>query len=91
MKVKLEGKHSPCMMCYFKGISYDADSDQCKSCEYNIAIKLLKTVLNVEHDCTFCKNKFVCTNKLIDECNNGSNFLIDWELVCDKYGIEFDK
>ena len=45
MKIRLDDIHSPCKMCFLKGIFYDPDSIYCQRCEYNIVIKLLKRVL----------------------------------------------
>ena len=45
MKIRLDEVHSPCKMCFLKGIFYDPDSIYCQRCEYNIVIKLLKRVL----------------------------------------------
>ena len=57
MKVRLDDIHSPCRMCFLKGIFYDPDSICCQRCEYNISIQLLKKVLKFNDYCTLCKNR----------------------------------
>lgn len=99
MKVRLDDVHSPCRMCFLKGIFYDPDSICCQRCEYNIAIKLLKRVLKVNDYCTLCKNYkrigcgyYECTVAPDDDdyCKQGENLVIDWEETCKEYGIEYD-
>lgn len=100
MKVRLDDMHSPCGMCFLKGIFYDSDSIRCQRCEYNIAIKLLKRVLKAELYCPACENSkslgggyWECTVAPDDDtyCKQGENLVINWELVCEEYGIEYDK
>ena len=96
MKVDLNNKHSPCMMCFFKGVYYDQDSKHCQGCEYNIAIKLLKRMLKEELYCSVCKDSkslgggyWDCTVSDDDNyCKNGDNLNINWEIACKEYGIE---
>lgn len=97
MKVRLDDVHSPCGMCFLKGILYDSDSLRCQRCEYNIAIKLLKRVLKENDCCTLCKNckrfgggYYECGSGYDKDgsCKQGENLLIDWEAVCNEYGIE---
>lgn len=100
MKVRLDNIHSPCEMCLLKEIYYDPDSMHCQRCEYNIAIKLLKRVLKEEYYCALCKNSrslgggyYECTVAPDDDnyCKHGDKLVIDWELACQEYGIEYDK
>ena len=100
MKVRLDDVHAPCRMCFLKGIFYNPDSICCQRCEYNIAIKLLKRVLKEELYCSVCKNGkslgggyYECSNGYDDDgsCKHGENLLIDWELACKEYGLEYDK
>lgn len=97
MKIDLNNKHSPCMMCYVKGILYDENSKHCQSCEYNIAVKLLKSILKEEMYCTLCKNSaslgggyYTCAAGYDDKgtCRMGENYNIDWQKACEEYGIE---
>lgn len=48
MKVDLEHISSPCMMCYIHGNGKGYDPDYCANCEFNIAICLLRNVLEIE-------------------------------------------
>ena len=106
MNVRLDDIHSPCALCFLKGIMYDTNSIRCQRCEYNIAIKLLKRVLKQHDHCNLCKNcrrlndenceyneVLECSEAVIDKncCVHGENLLIDWEAVCTKYGIEYIK
>ena len=99
MKVRLDDVHSPCRMCFLKGIFYDPNSICCQRCEYNIAIKLLKRMLKEELYCSVCKNSkslgggyWDCTVSDDDDyCKNGDNLVINWELACEECGIEYDK
>lgn len=100
MKVRLDDIHSPCRMCFLKGIFYNPYLICCQRCEYNIAIKLLKRVLKEELYCSVCKNSkslgggyYECSNGYDDDgsCKHGENILIDWELACKEYGLEYDK
>lgn len=99
MKVRLGDKHSPCMQCFIRSILYDPDSEYCQSCEYNIAIKLLKRMLKEEYSCSICKNSkslgggyWDCTvaPDNDDYCKKGDNLVIDWKLACEEYGLEYD-
>ena len=99
MKVRLSNAHSPCMMCFIRGVHYDPDSDHCQRCEYNIAIKLLKKMLRAEQFCSCCKNSkrlgggyWECTVAPDDStyCKQGENLIINWELACAEYGLEYD-
>lgn len=98
MKVKLNAMHSPCNMCFLKGMFYDLI--RCQSCEYNIAIKLLKKVLKENDYCTLCKNRrslgggyWDCEITGDDDrpCKPETDFVIDWEAVFDVYKIEYEK
>ena len=100
MKIRLDDIHSPCKMCFLKGIFYDPDSIYCQRCEYNIAIKLLKRVLKENDFCTICKNcerlgggYYECGKGYDDDdsCKQGENLIIDWEIVCNEYNIEYEK
>ena len=99
MKVRLDDIHSPCRMCFLKGIFYDPDSICCQRCEYNIAIKILKRALKEEYYCSICKNSkslgggyWDCTVSDDDDyCKHGDNLVINWELACEEYGVEYDK
>lgn len=100
MSVRLDNIHSPCRMCFLKGIFYDPDSIGCQRCEYNIAIKLLKKVLKENDYCTLCKNRkklgggfWDCEITENDDgcCKQKEDFMIDWEAACKEYGIEYSK
>lgn len=100
MKVRLDDTHSPCGLCFLKGIFYDANSILCQRCEYNIAIKLLKRILKTNDSCTLCKNckslgggYLECSNGYDDDgsCKKGENLVIDWELACKEYELEYNK
>lgn len=100
MEVKLDDVHSPCRMCFLKGIFYDPNSICCQRCEYNISIKLLKKVLKENDYCTVCKNRkrlgggyWDCKVPGNDDgiCKKEENFTIDWEAACDEYGIKYSK
>lgn len=100
MKIRLDEVHSPCKMCFLKGIFYDPDSIYCQRCEYNIVIKLLKRVLKENDFCTVCKNcerlgggYYECGEGYDedDSCKQGENLVIDWEIVCNEYNIEYEK
>ena len=97
MKVNLESMHSPCQQCYIHGHLYSPDDPSCRRCEYNIAVQLLKIVLKFNDYCTLCKNKnnlgggyWDCKVTGNDDCmcNVEKDFSIDWQAVCDEYGIE---
>ena len=99
MKVRLDDIHSPCQMCFLRGIFYNPDAIRCQRCEYNIALKLLKRVLKENDHCTLCKNckrlgggYYECSAKYDDDgsCKKGENLLIDWELVCKEYNLEYE-
>ena len=95
-KVRLNDMHSPCRMCFMKGILYDPSSIHCQSCEYNIAIKVLKRALKGDLYCSVCKNSkslgcgyWDCTVSDDDNyCKNGDNLAINWEVACSEYGLE---
>ena len=100
MKVRLDDVHSPCRMCFLKGIFYDPDSICCQRCEYNIAIKLLKRVLKYNDYCTLCKNRkrlgggyWDCAITKNDDgcCRHEEDFAIDWQAACDEYKIEYEQ
>ena len=100
MKVILDNMHSPCEMCFQKGVSFDPDSNRCQRCEYNIAVQLLNRVLKEELYCSVCKNGkslgggyWECSVAPDDDdyCKHGENLVIDWEIVCKEYCLEYDK
>ena len=100
MKLNLENIHSPCQQCFNHGHLYSSYDDKCQSCEYNIAIKLLKVVLKDNDYCTLCKNRVNLGDGCYDCKVNGNNdcicdvendFLIDWEYAFKDYGIQLDK
>lgn len=97
MKINLKNKHSPCMMCIIKGSSYDENSASCQSCEYNIAVQILKRVLKENDYCDFCKScaslgggYYACAAGHDDNntCKHGENYHINWQKVCEAYEIE---
>lgn len=99
MKVRLDDIHSPCRMCFLKGIFYDQNSIICQRCEYNIAIKLLKKVLKENDYCSLCKNRkrlgggyWDCEITGDDDgiCKQEEDFTIDWKVACKEYAIEYD-
>ena len=67
------------------------DREICKNCEYNIAIKLLKSVLMRHEYCKFCKNRVNTTEEYCkcklnsDICNAENDFSIDWEYLIKEY------
>ena len=83
--------HSPCQQCFSRGFSYSPESNFCKNCEYNIAIKLLKSVLMRHEYCKFCKNRADTTGEYCkcklnsDICNAENDFSIDWEYLIKDY------
>lgn len=99
MKIMLDKMHSPCAMCFGKGILYNPNSIHCQRCEYNIAISLLKRILKEELYCAACKDSkslgggyWECVVPDDDNyCNNGENLIIDWEYACKEYGLKYDK
>lgn len=97
MKVNLKNKHSPCMMCYQKGVLFSPTSDHCLSCEYNIISKLLAKLMQEHNYCLCCKRRrslggghWDCptVDKTGFSCHNGERFELDWEAACKEYGIE---
>ena len=94
--VDLKNKHSPCAMCYQKGIRYSPISGRCVSCEYNIAVKLLVKALKEYGYCWSCKKRKslngVWSCPLADnqsfKCHNGEQYEIDLEAACAGFGIE---
>lgn len=99
MEVRLDNMHSPCEMCFIKGIIYDANSIYCQSCEHNIAIKLLKKVLKENDYCTLCKNRkclgggyWDCAITDDDDgcCRKEEDFAIDWKAACDEYNVKYE-
>ena len=98
MKVRLDDIHSPCRICFLKGIIYDPESICCQHCEYNIAIKLLKNVLKVNDKCTLCKHRQNIDGKYWDCktggvngcCEQEEDFVIDWKAACDEYNIDHE-
>ena len=97
MVVDLQNKHSPCMMCYQKGIQFSNTSGRCMSCEYNIAVKLLVKALKECGYCWSCKKRqnlgggyWSCpvADDTNFKCHNGEQYEIDWEAACKEYGIE---
>lgn len=99
MAVNLEKMHSPCVMCFLKGVLYDPNSDHCQRCEYNIAIQLLKRMIKQELSCAACLDStslgggyWECVAPEDDNyCKNGEKLVIDWEMACNEYGLEYDK
>lgn len=101
MKVSLNNMHSPCTMCFQKGINYDVNSKHCKSCEYNVAVTLLKRILKEELYCSTCKKSInlgggywgcsIEPDNSSEYCQKGKNLVIDWEVVCHEYGVEFEE
>ena len=97
MAIDLKNKHSPCVMCYQKGIQFNSNSERCMSCEYNIMSKLLAKLLQEYGYCYSCKKRrnlgggyWDCP--IVDDtgysCHNGDKYEIDWEAACSEYGIE---
>lgn len=99
MKVVLDNMHSPCEMCFQRGVSFSLDSACCQRCEYNIAIQLLKRVLKETLYCPVCKDSkslgggyWECVASDDDNyCKQGENLIIDWEIACKEYGLKYDK
>ena len=98
MAVALKNKHSPCMMCYQKGIHFNSTSAHCMSCEYNIMSKLLaKLLLECDYFCSTCKKRRILDDgrwdcPIVDgtgfSCHNVDKYELDWEAACAEYGIE---
>ena len=99
MTINLENMHSPCAMCFSKGILYDPDLNNCQRCEYNIAIQLLKRMLYQKLYCDACKDSTslgggYCECVAPDDdnyCKNGEKLVIDWEMACKEYGLGYNK
>lgn len=96
MKVRLNDKHSPCQMCFIRGVYYDPNSKHCQGCEYHIAIKLLQKTLEESEGCSLCKNGVKLGGGywscIIPEneygCSDGQDYVIDWEAACKAYDLE---
>ena len=97
MKISLNNMHNPCMLCSLRDIPFDPVSSPCLSCEYDIAIKVLKSMLKEELYCSVCKNSkslgggyYECSKGYDEDgfCKKGENLDIDWEIACGEYGIE---
>jgi len=79
-------------MCYQKfGYSYDENQSVCQSCEYNIAMQLLKRILKCEDSCSLCSNRIPlgggywdCKNDKHDTCC-ADDYVIDWEATLKDY------
>lgn len=91
-KVNLDNIHSPCMQCFQRlNHQYDKDSEMCQGCEYNIAIQLLKKVLQTNDYCSLCQNRIKlgggywdCKKNLQDKCTS-DDFSIDWKSAFEDY------
>lgn len=99
MKLDLENRWSPCSNCYTHGHTYSADNVSCQSCEYNIAIQLVKVLLKFNEGCTLCKNRnrlgggyYDCKITENDDCscNFTRDYMIDWQAAFKEYGFNFN-
>lgn len=91
MDIVLEKIHNPCVKFYFDGIPYDSNSVQCKHCEYNISIQLLKKILYRFEGCSLCKNRenigggyWDCKINCQEGCD-GNHLSIDREAIIKDY------
>lgn len=90
--------HSPCEKCNIRGHLFSPDNEHCQRCEYNIAISMLKRVLNDNDYCKHCLNReyhrgnyggyYDC--KFSDDkdflCVTERDFIINWDSVFEEYG-----
>ena len=85
MKVKLDDMHSPCANCFIKGMIYDPDSTYCQSCEYNIAIESIHSILTMigGSNCAYCSHYNGCAVQIGDECK----WSIDWDAVVKNFNV----
>lgn len=94
-KINLNEKWSPCVKCYFQGHNYSANDNSCQSCEYNIAIQLLKCVLSENDYCSLCKyvkpigGGYVDCSLGEDRCVHHNAFEIDWNAAFKEYEYWF--
>lgn len=73
-------------MCRVHDSEYS--EEDCSSCEYNVAIKTLKAIIDFK--CACCakgvyRGGFGCANG--DQCDNYKDFILDWDKVFKEYGI----
>ena len=94
MELNLKNIHSPCQNCHPHGHGYS--NIDCKSCEFNIAIQLLITVLKFYDGCKLCKNRdrlgggyWNCEAHEDCVCNFTKEYVIDWEETFKEYGFNF--
>lgn len=94
LKINLINMHSPCQNCYIHGHLYSSDDRCCQSCEYNIAIQILKEVLRQNDYCSLCKNVELikggyCNCKLgFDGWKNCNSYVIDWSAIIKEYQLQ---
>ena len=94
MKINLENIYSPCEQCLIHGYSYSPNNDRCQSCEYNIAIAILKEVLKSNDFCTLCKNVehikggYTDCKFGLDGSRQCNSYTIDWKAIIKDYQLE---
>lgn len=93
MKINLKNIHSPCQWCMIHGHLYSPDNS-CQSCEYNIAIVILKEVLKSNDYCSLCGNAEHIKGGYT-ECKLGfegclkdcNSYKIDWNAIIKDYQL----
>lgn len=83
---------SPCLKCFTHGITYSAEN--CKDCEFNVVVKILKEVILQMDHCFLCKHStpvrggfYNCDEEDIS-CENHSMFEVDYDKVIKEYNIK---
>ena len=90
MKINLENIYSPCQRCMIHGYP---DDNVCQSCEYNIAIIILKEVLKQNDYCWLCKNVIHIKGGYVDcklnhdGCKDCDSYAIDWNAIVKEYQL----
>lgn len=73
-------------MCHTHGIEYSPEN--CKDCDYEVKIKLIKELLKSSGPCQYCKNDYIINNICGNyhacdkqECEKYSLLDVAWEKV----------
>lgn len=86
---------NPCVNCNIHGLTYSEEN--CKDCEYNQIVKLLKQVLLTWDSCyTHCQHGQgydeyqcgICNQEKCGECVNHNKYVIEINKVLKDYNIK---
>lgn len=95
MKIERKSIHNPCFDCHIRGHSYSPDDRMCESCEYNIAVLVLKEILKQNKQYSLCgfsilneENNIIGCKIDLGKCENCKSFILDWDAILEKYNLK---